>query len=82
MAEEAASSMLSVSPPATSVPRATLTPSFSSTRTGATPEQIFWLESGQWTAVTPASRMARRSRSSHQTQWAITVRPFHSPYLA
>ena len=65
-----------------SLPRATFTPSFSMARTGATPEQMFWLESAQWTAVTPASPMARRSRPSDQTQWAMTVRSFHRPYLA
>ena len=43
---------------------------------------MFWLESAQWTTVTPASRMAARSRASDQTQWAMTVRLFHMPYLA
>ena len=51
-------------------------------RTGAVPEQTLTLESGQWTAVTPASFMAARSRPSDQTQWAITVRPFQRPNLA
>ena len=65
-----------------SLPRTTFTPSFSMARTGAVPEQRFWLESAQWTTVTPASRMAARSRESDQTQWAIRVRLFQRPYFA
>ena len=76
------SNMLRWSPPAMSLPRATFSPSFSITRTGAVPEQIFWLESAQWTTVTPAVRIAARSRSSDQTQWAIRVRSFQRPYFA
>ena len=81
MAEVTTSNMSRWSPPAISLPRATFSPSFSITRTGATPEQMFWLESAQWTTVTPASFMACRSRSSDQTQWAITVRSFQRPYF-
>ena len=82
MAEAATSSMSRWSPPAMSLPRATFRPSSSITRTGATPEQMFWLESAQWTTVTPASFMACRSRASDQTQCAMAVLGPHKPNLA
>ena len=76
------SKRLRLSPPATSLPRATFTPSSSITRTGAMPEQRALLDAAQWTAVTPASRMASRSRRSEWTQWAISVPSFQRPNLA
>ena len=53
--------MASWSPPAMSLPRATVTPSSTKVRTGAVPLHRFILEAAQWTAHTPARAMAARS---------------------
>ena len=74
--------MGSWAPPAMSLPRVTHRPSLTIRRTGQIPEQMFTLESPQWTTTTPASRMAARSRSSDQTQWAMSVWSFQRPYLS
>ena len=74
--------MGSWAPPAISLPRVTHRPSLTMRRTGQIPEQMFTLESPQWTTTTPASRMAARSRSSDQTQCAMRVWSFHRPYLS
>ena len=46
------------------------------------PEQRALLDAAQWTAVTPAERMASRSRRSEWTQWAMRVPDFQRPNLA
>ena len=65
--------MGSCAPPAMSLPSVTHSPSRTICRTGQIPEQMFTLESAQCTTTTPASLMARRSRSSEWTQCAIRV---------
>ena len=74
--------MESVSPPATSLPRATWSPRSSISRTGAVPLHRFQLDAAQWTAHTPARFIASCSRSSLWTQWAMRVPSFHRPYLS